>query len=66
MREEGEAVRTAVRESAEADEPFHSSTVTHAGAASLCWRDASIFLSCAARAGSGWLPELKIPAWPES
>lgn len=42
MREEAEAVRTAVRESAEADEPLHSSIVTHPAAASPSGCDASI------------------------
>lgn len=42
MREAAEAVRTAVRESAEADEPLHSSTVTHPAAASPSGCDASI------------------------
>ena len=42
VREEAEAVRTAVRESTEADEPLHSSTVTHPAAASPCGCGASI------------------------
>lgn len=67
VREEAEAVRTAVRESAEADEPLHSSTVTHPAVASPSGCDASIPLvrGCALPApgslearpgGIGWLP----------
>lgn len=56
VREEAEAVRTAVRESAEADEPLHSSTVTHPAVASPSGCDASIPLVRAAGAGIGWLP----------
>ena len=63
VREEAEAVRTAVRESAEADEPLHSSIVTHPAAASPFGCDASIpLVRC--RRGDRWTGRDRLAASP--
>lgn len=60
---EAEAVRTAVRESAEADEPLHSSIVTHPAAASPFGCDASIpLVRC--RRGDRWTGRDRLAASP--